>query len=87
MCVSTCICRANYFGDIDDKDSLISKVMKANKLKVLESVRSPGEAKLANADLKSKSPEYIAGAIGYPGATPVFADKSKTKPRVFYILP
>ena len=42
--------------------------------------------KLSNADLKSKSPEFIASAIGYPGISPVFADKSKTKPRVFYIL-
>ena len=87
MCVSTCICRANFFGDLEDKDSLIHKMMKANKVKVLTAVNSPGEVKLKNADLKGKSPEYIASMTGYPGRIPVFADSSKSKPRVFYILP
>lgn len=87
MCVSTCICRANFFGDPEDKDSLIHKMMKSNKIHVLTSVRAAKESKLTNADLKGKSPEFIASAIGYPGMTPVFANTSKTKPRVFYILP
>ena len=87
MCVSTCICRANFFGDVADKDSLIHKMIKNNKVKVLTAVKTPGEVKLTNAELKSKSPGFIAGAIGYPGSIPVFGDSSKTKPRVFYILP
>jgi len=87
MCVSTCICRANFFGDAGDKDSLIYKMIRSNKVSVLTAVKTPGEVKLTNADLKSKSPGFIAGAIGYPGRIPVFADSSKTKPRVFYILP
>lgn len=87
MCVSTCISRANVFGDAGDKDSLIYKMIKSNKVSVLTAVKTPGEVKLTNADLKSKSPGFIADAIGYPGSIPVFADSSKTKPRVFYILP
>ena len=31
MCVSTCIARANYFGDLGDSQSLIYKMMKAHK--------------------------------------------------------
>jgi len=87
MCVSTCICRANFFGDMGDKDSLIYKMIKSNKVSVLTAVKTPDEVKLTNAELKSKSPGFIASAIGYPGKIPVFADSSKTKPRVFYILP
>jgi Fe-S-cluster-containing dehydrogenase component len=87
MCVSTCIARANYFGDLKDKDSLISKVMQANKVKVLQAVRGKGEVKVKNEALKGKSPKEIAKMVGYPGYNPVFADSSKTKPRVYYILP
>lgn len=87
VCVSTCICRANYFGDPDDKESLIYTVMKTNKVMVLNEVGSPGEIKLKNADLKGKTPGFIAGAVGYPGSLPVFSDKAKSKPRVYYILP
>lgn len=87
MCVSTCICRANFFGDPEDKESLIHKMIKGNKVMVLTEVKSAGEAKLKNADLKKKSPMEIAAAIGYPGTLPVFGNKSKTKPRVYYILP
>ena len=87
MCVSTCIARANYFGDLKDKDSLISKVMQANKVKVLQGVRGKGEVKVKYEALKGKSPKEISKMVGYPGHNPVFADSSKTKPRVYYILP
>jgi Fe-S-cluster-containing dehydrogenase component len=87
MCVSTCIARANYFGDPDDKESLIYKVIKANKISVLRSVKSNGAAKLTFAQLKDLTSEEIATKTGYPGKTPVFAETSLTKPRVYYILP
>lgn len=87
MCVSTCICRANYFGDPADKDSLIHKVLKENKTRVLTEVASKGEVKLKFADLRGKSPSDIAEKVGYPGTTPSFAETSKNKPRVYYILP
>jgi len=89
MCVSTCICRANYFGDPADSKSLIHSVIKENKgkVKVLTLVKGAGETPMKPADLKGKSPEEIAKRIGYPGSVPVFADAAKTKPRVFYILP
>ena len=87
MCVSTCICRANYFGDPEDTKSLIHKMIKENKVTVLAEVSSKGQAKLKDADLKDRSPSDIAGKIGYPGTTPSFARDSKTKPRVYYILP
>ncbi len=85
-CVSTCPCRANYFGDLDDQESLLYKVMKAHMVKVLKAVRSGGEEKLATASLTGKSAEEIAGMVGYPGKAPVFADTAAAKPRVFYIL-
>jgi Fe-S-cluster-containing dehydrogenase component len=87
MCVSTCIARANYFGDPEDKESLIYKVMKANKISVLKSVKSNGEGKLAFAQLKDLTSMEVAKKIGYPGKAPVFADSAPTKPRVYYILP
>lgn len=87
MCVSTCICRANFFGDTEDRESLIYKMMSGNKVKVLREVKAPGEAKLKPADLKGMNAMDIAKKIGYPGTIPVFADLSQTKPRVYYILP
>jgi molybdopterin-containing oxidoreductase family iron-sulfur binding subunit len=89
MCVSTCICRANYFGDPADSKSLIHKVIRENrgKIKVLTMVKGIGAVPMKPADLKGKSPEEISRKIGYPGSVPVFADAAKTKPRVFYILP
>ena len=60
MCVSTCIARANYFGDPEDKESLIYKVMKANKISVLKSVKSNGEGKLAFAQLKDLTSMEVA---------------------------
>ena len=87
MCVSTCPCRANTFGDPDDKESLIYKTMKGNKLKVLSSVRTEGQAKMTFSQLKEIKPEDLSKKIGYPGQVPVFADSANTKPRVFYILP
>jgi molybdopterin-containing oxidoreductase family iron-sulfur binding subunit len=87
MCVSTCICRANYFGDPEDKESLIYKMIKSNKVKVLTGVKATGESKVKPSDLKGMSSVEIAKKIGYPGKIPVFADVATTKPRVYYILP
>lgn len=89
MCVSTCICRANYFGDPHDTKSLIHRVLRENKgkIKVLAKVKGAGEVPVKRTELKTMKPEELAKKIGYPGAVPVFADKSDTKPRVFYILP
>jgi molybdopterin-containing oxidoreductase family iron-sulfur binding subunit len=87
MCVSTCIARANYFGDPDDKESLIYKVMKGNKVSVLKSVKGNEEAKLTFVQLKNLTSVEIAEKIGYPGKTPVFIGTAPTKPRVYYILP
>jgi len=89
VCVSTCLCRANYFGSLGDKESLIYKVMQRNRVKVLQSVKAKaqGEVKIKYEALKNKSPLEIAKMTGYPGKIPVFADSSKTKPRVYYILP
>ncbi len=87
MCVSTCICRANFFGDPEDKESLIYKMIKNNKVTFLAEVKSPGEIKLKKEDLRGKTAGFITDAIGYPGSIPVFLDNPKTKPRVYYILP
>jgi len=38
MCATTCIGRATYFGDINDPESLIYQVMKANKTETIKSV-------------------------------------------------
>jgi molybdopterin-containing oxidoreductase family iron-sulfur binding subunit len=35
-CISTCVCRAGYFGDESDPQSLIAEVKKANKVQVLK---------------------------------------------------
>jgi len=77
----------HYFGDPDDKESLIYKVMKANKISVLKSVKGNGEVKLTFAQLKNLTSVEIAEKIGYPGKTPVFIESAPTKPRVYYILP
>ena len=87
MCVSTCIARANYFGDPGDPGSLIYKTMKANKVWVLKAVRGNEREKLTFTQLKDLNPADIASGVGYPGRTPVFAESSPTKPRVYYILP
>jgi molybdopterin-containing oxidoreductase family iron-sulfur binding subunit len=81
MCVSTCICRANYFGDIKDPESLIVKMMKENRTRLMSSVKSEV--------IKGKSatgPEALSKQIGYPGKLPVFGESAPTKPRVYYIL-
>ena len=36
MCVSTCTCRAGYFGDENDPQSLIAEVKKAGKVQLLK---------------------------------------------------
>ncbi|MEF3254690.1 MAG: 4Fe-4S dicluster domain-containing protein [Deferribacterales bacterium] len=38
MCVTTCIGRANYFGDLNDPESLIVKKMKENKTVTMQKV-------------------------------------------------
>ncbi len=85
-CVSTCPTRANFFGDLDDKESLLYKMMKNNKVMVLKSVKSNGNEALSHVSLKGKSAQEIAGMVGYPGKTPVFSEAAAAKPRVFYIL-
>jgi molybdopterin-containing oxidoreductase family iron-sulfur binding subunit len=89
MCVSTCPCRANAFGDAEDPESLVFALLKENrsKVKVLASVRSTGDRHIGPSDLRGLRPEEISRAVGYPGQAPVFADWAPTKPRVFYILP
>ena len=88
-CVSTCPCRANVFGDPEDKDSLIYNILRENrgKIKVLATVNTEGEAKLTNDDLKGISPLELSKKYGYPGKKPNFANSASTKPRVYYILP
>ncbi len=86
-CVSTCPCRANYFGDLEDSESLIYKVMKENKVKVLQTVKPTVAPKVKAGVFKGLSAPEIARKIHYPGKVPVFADAAATKPRVFYILP
>lgn len=87
MCVTNCINRITFFGDPEDKDSLIYKKMKANKLKVLQYVKPKIELKVKPGVFKGMSAEEISKKVGYPGAAPVFADSAATKPRVYYILP
>ncbi len=91
VCVTTCIGRATYFGDLKDTDSLISKVMKSSKVVMLKEVKEAGEiaAKIDERGSKMSNREWTAltrDAIkAYPGKNPVFGN-SKTKPRVFYIV-
>ncbi|MCX8023467.1 MAG: 4Fe-4S dicluster domain-containing protein [Syntrophorhabdaceae bacterium] len=85
-CVSTCPSRANLFGDIDDRESLIHKTIKANKVNVLKSVKGDGKERVTPLSIRGKSPEEIAKITGYPGKIPVFDVSATTKPRVFYIL-
>ncbi|MGE5239079.1 MAG: 4Fe-4S dicluster domain-containing protein [Chloroflexota bacterium] len=87
MCVSTCICRANYFGDPDDKQSLIHKVMKGNKVKVLSAVLPKTLLPIKTGMFRGMSTDEISKKVGYPGQAPVFADSAATRPRVFYVLP
>jgi molybdopterin-containing oxidoreductase family iron-sulfur binding subunit len=91
VCVTTCIGRATYFGDMTDTDSLISKVMKTSKVVRLKEVKEAGEiaAKIDAKGPKMSNREWIAltqDAIkAYPGKRPVFGN-ANTKPRVFYII-
>jgi len=87
MCVSTCICRANSFGDPTDPESLIYRMMKDNKTKVLASVLPKGDLTVKAGMFKGLSAEAISKKVGYPGTSPVFADAAATKPRVYYIVP
>jgi Fe-S-cluster-containing dehydrogenase component len=90
MCVTTCIGRATFFGDISDANSLISKYMKANKTVELAGVKEFVSAKaIFDKKFKLKNAEwekFIEEAQkNYPGKTPIFGN-SYTKPRVFYII-
>jgi molybdopterin-containing oxidoreductase family iron-sulfur binding subunit len=87
MCVSTCICRANYFGDPTDTEALLYKVMKENRLKVLSGVLPDSSLPVKAGMFKGMTAVQIAEKTGYPGTAPVFTDDAKTKPRVYYILP
>jgi len=88
-CVTTCPCRANFFGDMEDPQSLVHKWIKENKerIKVLASVRTPGETRPSRAALKGMRAHEISQLVGYPGKVPVFAESAPTKPRVFYVMP
>ena len=87
MCVSTCPCRANFFGDPEDRESLIYKMLKSHKVKVLKEVLPKTPIEIKAGMFEGMSPEEISGKVGYPGRKPVFADSAVTKPRVYYILP
>lgn len=88
-CVTTCLCRANFFGDPEDPQSLIHIWMKDNssRVRVLSSVKSKGERKPSFSELRGMRAHELAQAIGYPGQEPVLAGQAPAKPRVFYILP
>lgn len=88
-CVTTCPCRANFFGDPQDPQGLIHIWMNENRprIRVLTSVRSPQERRLNASELHSMRAHELSQAIGYPGKEPVFAGQAAAKPRVFYILP
>ncbi|HEY5996446.1 MAG TPA: 4Fe-4S dicluster domain-containing protein [Candidatus Deferrimicrobiaceae bacterium] len=57
MCVSTCPCRAGFFGDPDDAKSLIHRMMKENRVSVLASVKAP---------YPGKTPVFAAKAPARP---------------------
>lgn len=91
VCVSTCIGRATYFGDIGDEESLISKVMKKTKTITLKEIQGFGSiaARIEKVGKQLKSAEWktlIGQAMrtGH-GVVPVFGN-SVTKPRVYYIV-
>lgn len=88
-CVTTCPCRANFFGDPEDPQSLIHIWMKENssRVQVLSWVKSKGERKPSHSELRGMRAHELAQSIGYPGQEPVFAPQAPAKPRVFYILP
>lgn len=86
VCVSTCICRATFFGDPEDKESLIYYMMKSNKVVVLKAVNPVNSYPIKTGMFKGLSGEEISMKVGYPGVSPIFADSSPTNPRVYYIL-
>ncbi|MGB9629886.1 MAG: 4Fe-4S dicluster domain-containing protein [Thermodesulfobacteriota bacterium] len=86
MCVSTCICRATFFGDPEDKESLIYHMIKFNKVVVLKGVTPLTTFNIKPGMFKGLSGGEISKKVGYPGASPIFADSAPTKPRVYYIL-
>ncbi len=91
MCVTTCICRATYFGDLSDESSLISKMIKANTVVELEGIKEfhTNAKAISDKKFKLKNVEWEKlideARKAYPGKTPHFG-RSYTKPRVFYII-
>lgn len=91
MCVTTCIGRATFFGDLNNSGSMVSRLMKENKTVELSEVREFGDTakKIAARKFDLKSGEWKtvidSATAAYPGKTPVFG-KSSTNPKVFYII-
>lgn len=93
ICVTTCIGRATFFGDLKDPQSLINRLVVKNRLRistlayVKEHIDTAKEAKGADYKLaKENWRRLVFKALEvYPGATPIFGE-SFTKPRVLYIL-
>jgi tetrathionate reductase subunit B len=75
VCVTTCIGRATYFGDTEDPESLIGKVIKTVKTITLKEIK--GSGKIAD--------RMKAGGFNLHDAVPIFGD-SVTKPRVYYVV-
>lgn len=91
ICVTTCVSRATYFGDLNDPQSLISKVMKTNRTLTMayvqENVALARQVAAKNFELSKQEwkEAVVKAAEIYPGKTPMFGE-SPTKPRVYYIL-
>lgn len=91
MCVNTCPCRANYFGDANDPQSLVAQMLKVHKTAQMKEVKES----VAGFPLKVKDKKPVKSQEwkdatdksikGYPGKTPLFGPPW-TKPRVYYIL-
>lgn len=78
--------QANFFGDPEDKESLIYKMMKSNKVVVLKGVTPITSVNIKFGMFKGLRGEVISQKVGYPGSAPIFFDSAPAKPRVYYIL-
>jgi molybdopterin-containing oxidoreductase family iron-sulfur binding subunit len=56
MCVTTCIGRANYFGDLKDKESLVYKIYEENKNKLMTMIKVPDATPIYGKAEFGKSP-------------------------------
>lgn len=56
MCVTTCIGRATYFGDLNDKESLIAKLVKENRTTTIKSIpdKTPKTGRAVFGESKTK---------------------------------